>query len=241
MDRTRLQRVTGLCLWMLAAGCAGLAVSGHASAEGVRPKPRPQLVAASVSQPAAETEAVQQTAAAAIEGGVEGGKAAAMLPLGPPVPQKSARAAPVVRDPNKGAVTNLPLPRFVSLKSGEGNARRGPGLSHRIDWVFTRVGMPLKITAEHGHWRRVEDAEGVGGWVHYALLSGVRSVMVAEARATFYNRATTSSQVAFEAEQGVVARVIGCASGWCRVSVDGQKGWVQVSSLWGVGADEVIE
>ena len=50
--------------------------------------------------------------------------------------------------PGFGCVTNLPLPRFVSLKGDEGNARRGPGLTHRIDWVFTRPGMPLMITAK---------------------------------------------------------------------------------------------
>ena len=58
-----------------------------------------------------------------------------------------------------GPVTNLPLPRYVSLKAAEGNVRRGPSLSHRIDWVFTRRDMPLRITAGHGHWRRVEDRD----------------------------------------------------------------------------------
>jgi len=33
-------------------------------------------------------------------------------------------------------------------------------------------------TAEYEHWRRVEDQDGAGGWVHYSLLSGVRSVLV---------------------------------------------------------------
>ena len=78
----------------------------------------------------------------------------------------------------KGKVTNLPVPRFVSLKTSEGNVRRGPSLTHRIDWVFKRRSMPLRVTAEHGHWRRVEDRDGLGGWVHYSLLSGARSVIV---------------------------------------------------------------
>ena len=82
------------------------------------------------------------------------------------------------RDPNRGPVTNLPLPRYVSLKGSEGNARRGPSLSHRIDWVFRHAGMPLRVTAEFGHWRRVEDQDGAGGWVHYSLLSGVRTAIV---------------------------------------------------------------
>ena len=75
-------------------------------------------------------------------------------------------------------MTNLPMPRYVSLKADEGNARRGPSLSHRIDWVFTRRDMPLEVTAEYGHWRRVQDRDGQGGWVHYSLLSGVRTVIV---------------------------------------------------------------
>ena len=56
----------------------------------------------------------------------------------------------------RGKVTNLPIPRYVSLKAEEGNVRRGPSLSHRIDWVFQRRNMPLQVTGEHGHWRRVE-------------------------------------------------------------------------------------
>ena len=95
---------------------------------------------------------------------------------------------------------SVPLPRFVSLKGNEGNARRGPGLTHRIDWVFTRAGMPLKITAEYEHWRRVEDAEGAGGWVHYSLLSGVRSALVAKDIADFRDDPRTSI---FDAEAGI--------------------------------------
>ena len=67
----------------------------------------------------------------------------------------------------KGTVTNLPLPRFVSLKASKANARRGPSLSHRIDWVYKRKHMPLEVYAEYENWRRVRDIDGAGGWVHY--------------------------------------------------------------------------
>ena len=63
----------------------------------------------------------------------------------------------------RGSVTNLPIPRYVSIKTDECNVRRGPSLSHRIDWVFQRKGMPVEVTAEHGHWRRARDREGAGG------------------------------------------------------------------------------
>jgi len=121
--------------------------------------------------------------------------------------------------PGFGCVTNLPLPRYVTLKTSEGNARRGPGLSHRIDWVFTRVGMPLRVTAEYENWRRVEDAEGAGGWMHYALLSGSRSVLVAQDMADFRNKPDTAATVLLQAEMGVVARLMECSTDWCRVSI----------------------
>jgi SH3-like domain-containing protein len=153
-------------------------------------------------------------------------------------------AAPVVTpapDVSRGAVTNLPLPRYVTLKKSEVNARRGPGLTHRIDWVFTRAGMPLRITAEYEHWRRVEDASGEGGWVQYAMLSGARSVLVETDMAEFRDAADMGAEVAFQAERGVIGRLLECGIDWCRVSVDGSKGWVRKRDLWGVELDEVVE
>ena len=43
----------------------------------------------------------------------------------------------------RGAVTNLPLPRFVSIRADSANARRGPGLDHRVDWEFVRRNLRL--------------------------------------------------------------------------------------------------
>ena len=143
--------------------------------------------------------------------------------------------------PDVGCVTNLPLPRFVSLKGSEGNARRGPGLTHRIDWIFTRAGMPLRITAEYENWRRVEDSEGAGGWVHYSLLSGVRTALVTLDMAELRGDPKTDAPVVAQAELGVVGRVLECGPAWCRLSLEGTRAWVQKSALWGVAADEIIE
>lgn len=156
-------------------------------------------------------------------------------------PEAAAEPAAPPPAPAKGAVTSLPIPRYVSLKGSEGNARRGPGLTHRIDWVFTRSGMPLRVTAEHENWRRVEDAEGLGGWVHYSLLSGVRSVLVAEDMASFLARPDDRANLVFQAELGVIGRLMECQPDWCRVNVEGEKGWVRKAALWGVDPGEVVE
>lgn len=141
----------------------------------------------------------------------------------------------------RGAVTNLPLPRFVSLKASEGNVRRGPSLTHRIDWVFKHEDMPLQITAEFGHWRRVRDVDGQGGWMHYSLLSGVRTVVFLSPQVMLRLKPAAGARVKAFGESGVVARLGACLPDWCEVNADGFKGWVLKSDIWGVGASEIRE
>ena len=139
----------------------------------------------------------------------------------------------------RGSVTSLPLPRYVSLKVAEGNARRGPSLSHRIDWVFVRRDMPLEITGEYEHWRRVRDRDGAGGWVHYSLLSGVRTAIVTEPMAELRLAPEAGAPVVARAEAGVVARLGACERDWCRIAADGRRGWIEKARLWGVAPDEI--
>lgn len=139
----------------------------------------------------------------------------------------------------RGKVTNLPIPRYVSMKSDEGNVRRGPSLSHRIDWVFKHRNMPLEVIGEHGHWRRVQDRDGQGGWVHYSLLSGVRHVIVESDLTPVLVKPNRDAPVNAYAEAGVVARLHACDLDWCRISADGKRGWVQKKVLWGVRPDEI--
>lgn len=143
--------------------------------------------------------------------------------------------------PTIGPETNRPLPRFVSLKASEANVRRGPSLSHRIDWVFQRKGMPLQVIAEYGHWRRVIDRDGQGGWVHYTMLTGARTVIVERENLFLLARATPDSRQTAELQADVVARVRRCDISWCEIAAGGYKGWAPKTRLWGVGADEIIE
>ena len=177
----------------------------------------------------------------AICGWLASGAGIALADVLTSAPARPAALTTPQRDPTKGAVTNLPVPRYVTLKTNQGNARRGPGLSHRVDWVFTRAGIPLRVTAEYENWRRIEDAEGVGGWVHYTLLSGVRAVLVTQDMAEFRADPAPDATVVVQAEQGVVGKLVECDPAWCRVAIDGYKGWVLKTALWGVDADEVVQ
>lgn len=139
----------------------------------------------------------------------------------------------------RGPVTNLPMPRFVSMKTDEGNVRRGPSLTHQIDWVFKHEDMPLQVVAEFGHWRRVQDSDGIGGWMHYSLLSGVRTVVVQEKQVQLRIKPSLAAVTRAYADRGVIARLGDCEVAWCELRVAGVKGWVEKASIWGVAAQEV--
>lgn len=155
-------------------------------------------------------------------------------------PPQNAETTPIAKGA-RGAVTNLPLPRFVSLKATEANARRGPSLSHRIDWVFKLRGYPLEVIAEYGHWRRVRDFEDATGWVHYTLISGVRTALVQHETVDLHVRPDLSSRLSAQAEKGAILRLLECNIDWCKASADGHKGWLRKTGLWGIDADEILE
>ena len=140
-----------------------------------------------------------------------------------------------------GPVTNLPLPRFVSLKASEANIRRGPSLSHRIDWIYQHRNMPLMIIAEYGNWRRVVDRDGLGGWVHYVMLSGTRTVIIDAEIQPLFTRADYNSPQQALLERGVIAWIDACNIEWCRLHTNGHKGWAPKSALWGVEPTETFD
>jgi SH3-like domain-containing protein len=139
----------------------------------------------------------------------------------------------------RGPVTNLPIPRFVSMKAGEGFARRGPSKSHRIDWVYKHRNMPLMVTGEYEHWRRVQDIDGQGGWMHFRLLSGVRTVIFKNEKTPLRRRDYDGAEALAFVEQGVIGKLDECSKEWCRVFIGREKGWVMKTELWGVDAEEL--
>ncbi len=139
-----------------------------------------------------------------------------------------------------GNETGLRIPRYVSLNTTKGRARRGPSRKHAIDWVFVQIGLPFIVTGESGHWRRVITFDGSGGWMHYALLTGVRHVIFIENSTYLRIKADADSSIRAKVERNVVARLERCNERWCRVKVSSYRGWVPKSSIWGVGPTEIF-
>ncbi|MDX5360267.1 MAG: SH3 domain-containing protein [Alphaproteobacteria bacterium] len=143
--------------------------------------------------------------------------------------------------PRIGASTGLPLPRFVSIKSGEVNVRRGPGTNYPIDWVFVRAGVPVEIIAESDHWRKIRDVDGATGWVHKQLLQGDRMALILGAMNDMIDSPYGNFEVVARIEGGVIARLEACDTGWCRLRVGSVEGWLPKSVIYGVYPEETFK
>ncbi|WP_245415818.1 MULTISPECIES: SH3 domain-containing protein [Mesorhizobium] len=142
--------------------------------------------------------------------------------------------------------SGLPLPRFVSLKSGRVNVRTGPGINYAVEWLYLKAGLPMEILQEYDNWRRVRDSEGAEGWVNQSLLSGKRTALVAPWQKgkdihinLMYEPDTKSSIVAI-LEPGVVGKIKTCNGAWCEATFDGNSGWISQSLIWGAYPDEQV-
>jgi SH3-like domain-containing protein len=144
-----------------------------------------------------------------------------------------------------GTVTGLPVPRFVSLKSDRVNVRAGPQKEQDVRWVYTRVAMPVEITAEFENWRRIRDWEGAEGWVYHSLLSGKRTAVVVpkskDELVPLFENADGESDITAKLQSGVLASLKSCTGTWCRITGKGFEGWIRQERLWGAYPNEKVD
>ncbi|MBI1179050.1 MAG: hypothetical protein GC201_00730 [Alphaproteobacteria bacterium] len=139
---------------------------------------------------------------------------------------------------DEGAVTGLPIPRFVSLSADRINMRVGPGMRYPIEWVYVRRGLPVEVVAEYELWRKVRDVDGAEGWVLKHMISSKRNAIVTVAVATLRGAPEDTASPVLYAKKGVQGRLVECKKEWCRLQVDGVDGWLRKSSLWGTFPEE---
>ena len=143
--------------------------------------------------------------------------------------------------------SGLPLPRFVSLKSGRVNSRIGPGVNYAVDWLYLKAGLPMEIIQEYDNWRRVRDPDGAEGWVNQSLLSGRRTAIAApwqkgkDARINLLADPDANSRTLAIIEPGVIGAIRSCNGQWCEVSFNDHTGWISQSLVWGAYPGELVK
>ncbi len=156
-------------------------------------------------------------------------------------------AAPVAKAAKAGVgpVTNLPLPRFASLKSDRINLREGPSKDHKTIWIYQRSGLPVEITAEFETWRRIRDSEGTEGWVLHSLLSGRRTGLIApwmkDGSLQLHAKPDVATPVVAVLQPNVQVMIKRCDGQWCRVNGEGFDGFIKQENMWGAYAGDPVD
>lgn len=128
------------------------------------------------------------------------------------------------------------VPYWASLRYDEVRMRVGPSREYKIDWIYRRKGMPIKVLRVREGWRLVEDPEGGKGWIARSQLNPDRgAIVIGEGLADLRAEPDPASALQWRAEPGVVGKLGDCEEGWCEIDVAGRKGWVVQDRLWGAG------
>jgi SH3-like domain-containing protein len=143
--------------------------------------------------------------------------------------------------PDLGSETNLPIPRFVSLRSNEVNLRAGPGTTYPVDWVYVRRGLPVEVIAEFDVWRKIRDWQNTVGWVHQSMLAGRRTILIVGADRVIRQEPGEAAAVVARLASGVIGRLLSCRDSWCQIEVQTYRGWLRRDEFWGAYPDERIQ
>jgi SH3-like domain-containing protein len=141
----------------------------------------------------------------------------------------------------RAAEGELPLPRFVSLRSNEVNLRTGPGTGYPVEWVYQRRRLPVEVIAEFDTWRKIRDWQGTVGWVHQSMLDGRRTARVTDTERVLRRSPDDHAPAVARLEPGVIGDLLACEPEWCRLDVKGYRGWLRRDEFWGAYEGETIE
>lgn len=129
------------------------------------------------------------------------------------------------------------VPYWASVDADIANLRVGPGDTYKIDWIYRRPHLPVKVIRREGPWRLIEDPDGTKGWMRDLLLSRNRAARVKTgALVEMHAEGNAHSRMLWKLEPGVIGLLGECKDGWCPFDATGHKGFVREDSLWGTGA-----
>jgi SH3-like domain-containing protein len=131
-------------------------------------------------------------------------------------------------------------PYWASITASEARMRTGPGRQFPAVWLYKRSGLPVRVIETYPNWRKVEDPEGVKGWIQANLLSEDRTGLIRGEEIKMLRASPASSaNILWRAEPGVVGKLSECRKGWCKIDVNGRMGYLEASHLWGVEPAEL--
>ena len=140
----------------------------------------------------------------------------------------------------KGPVTNLELPRFVSLKSNDVNLRVGPSVNYPIELKYTQNNLPVEIIDEFDVWRKIKDYKNNTGWLHKSLIKGERFVLIINLNNETKNIfSRPNGKKIGGIRNNNLLNLERCLLNWCLISHEDIRGWLSKEFVWGVYKSEI--
>ncbi len=140
----------------------------------------------------------------------------------------------------KGSVTGLEIPRFVSLKLNDVNLRIGPSTNYPIMLKYITENLPVEIIDEFDVWRKARDHEGNIGWLHKRLIKGDRYVLSKQITKEGINlHLRPNGKIIGVIKKNNILYLKSCILNWCKISQNNIKGWVIKKNIWGTYEDEI--
>ena len=128
------------------------------------------------------------------------------------------------------------VPYWATIRYDETNMRVGPSQEYKIDWVYRRKGLPVKVVRVLEGWRLIQDPDGTQGWVAQRQLNPARGAIVVGERETALRAGPeAAAAIKWRLEPGVVGELGDCDENWCEFTVGNRSGWVLQNRLWGAG------
>ncbi len=128
------------------------------------------------------------------------------------------------------------VPYWATIRASVLNMRVGPSADYKIDWVYRRPGLPVKVLRLMEGWRLIEDPDGARGWVVARLLDPDRgAIVIGEGVAEMRASDSDDAPLKWRIEPGVVGTLGDCANGWCEFAIDNRHGYIREDRLWGAG------
>jgi len=154
-------------------------------------------------------------------------------------------AAPIGSGPGPalGVVSNLPVPRFVSLRTDKVNFRAGPGFQYPVTWIYQRDGLPVEIIGEFDVWRQVVAPDGGTGWVHMATIRARRTFIVTAPKAVLRSAPDPAAAPVAILDFGVTGVLLSCdpASAFCKATTGSETGFLARRDFWGAFPEEMVK
>jgi SH3-like domain-containing protein len=131
------------------------------------------------------------------------------------------------------AIAQKKAPYWASVAASEAKMRTGPGRQFPANWLYKRSNLPVRVLETYPNWRKVQDPDGVTGWMQANLLSDDRTGIIRGEIHPLRESPQGSAKVIWRAEPGVVGKLSECSGGWCKLDVNGRMGYVESAHIWG--------